>query len=556
MSALGALLAVHRRVHFPLSMLWRNLRHGQQRWRTLFYTLLVLGTAGPFLYGYAQLIRLAFNVLRPIGQESALVALGVISGQIAVLVLGLMHVISAFYFSNDLERLIPLPLRPHQVIVSRLLVVLASECVFLAPLSLPVLVGYGILSGEGPAYWTLLPVVFLLAPVIPLAAAALIAMGLMRIVNLSRRKDALMIWGTLLVIALQLWFQTRSGPEGEGSAMLMRLVSDEDGLLRVIGRRFPPAVWASRALTQGFTWPGAANLLGLAAASAAAFAVVVAVAERLFYQGAIGLNEIAARRRLLSRAQIERSVGGGYRPVRAIFLRELRIMNRTPVFLLNGMLSGLFIPAALLVAARTSEQGGISTLLRQAGSGAAIVQVLALALFFTVSGCLSGTASTTLSREGRRFWISQVIPVPWRAQVTAKFLHTSFVTLVGFLAASLVAVVALRAPAGPVLAAFLLAAVVGTALNLTGFFVDLARPVLRWTNPQAAIKQNLNVVIALLANLGLLAIAGLGASRLLRAGLSGTTVYLILLGTFLALGALAWNRLQRFAERRYPAIEG
>jgi ABC-2 type transport system permease protein len=31
-------------------------------------------------------------------------------------------------------------------------------------------------------------------------------------------------------------------------------------------------------------------------------------------------------------------------------------------------------------------------------------------------------------------------------------------------------------------------------------FIDLARPLLDWTNPQKAIKQNFNVFLAMLAN--------------------------------------------------------
>jgi radical SAM superfamily enzyme YgiQ (UPF0313 family) len=45
-----------------------------------------------------------------------------------------------------------------------------------------------------------------------------------------------------------------------------------------------------------------------------------------------------------------------------------------------------------------------------------------------------------------------------------------------------------------------LAAITGVLLTAVGMAVDLARPLLDWTNPQKAIKQNLNVLLALFAN--------------------------------------------------------
>ena len=216
-------------------------------------TLLVAAALAPTLYAYFLFIHQIYLILQPAGQASAMIVLAVISGQIVVFIFGLFYLISAFYFANDLEVLIPLPVRPNQVLLSKFVVVLLNEYMTILPIILPVLVGYGVLSRAPADFWILLVPVCLLLPVIPLALSALLSVGLMRVVNLSRRKDALIIVGSLLIIVLSAFIQTRPGGGGQDMDALIQTLAGKDGLLGLLGRKFPPSVWASRSLSQGFS---------------------------------------------------------------------------------------------------------------------------------------------------------------------------------------------------------------------------------------------------------------------------------------------------------------
>ena len=85
--------------------------------------------------------------------------------------------------------------------------------------------------------------------------------------------------------------------------------------------------------------------------------------------------------------------------------------------------------------------------------------------------------------------------------------------------------------------------------------IDLARPLLDWISPQKAIKQNLNVLLALCADLGVLAILGFYAYLMSRAGISGNAVLVILFGFCILLLFLSFRLLLKFAEKRYREIE-
>jgi ABC-2 type transport system permease protein len=554
MSALRPLVGLELKTNFSLAALSWQIRHGKNRLRTLGIAVLIAVALVPMVAAFILGIKSIYGALHAIGQESALILLGVITGQALVFVFGFFYVISAFYFSNDLERLIALPLRPNEVVISKFLVVIINEYFSIMPFVLPVFLGYGILARAPLEFWILLVPVYLLLPVVPLALSALLAIGLMRVVNLTRKKDALIIIGSLVLIGLNFFFQVRAHGEGD-TAAIARLLTERDGLVQLIGRRFPPSVWASRSLSLGFSPEGMGQLGLLAGLSAAVLFGMVALSEKLFYEGAIGLSEIAAKRRKLSRLEMERSIAAGRGPVRAILDREIKIMNRTPVYLLNGVLVGVLVPALLIASAGTSDDNPLGALVKASESGHTTVLILVVAAFALVCGCMSGTASSSFSREGKYFWISKIIPVPWRRQVAAKFIHSYLVSLVGIAAALIGSVFVAPVPAPALAAAALLALAGAVPLNAAGLWIDLARPKLKWTNPQQAIKQNLNVVFAMIADAAYLVVCGFLAYFLLRAGVPGSFVYFALLTIAVVTAWGVWRGLAGFAGRKYPEME-
>lgn len=553
-----ALLRAGLRSNFGFSLLRDRLfRQKKDIWMVPLVALAAV-SLGPLLYYYLRLLRSVYNLLAPIGQQAALLTFGLLAGQLLILVFGLFYVISSFYFSKDLDVLIPLPVRPFQVMLSKFSVILVNEYLTVSLIVLPVLVTFGVLEGEGLGYWLEAVLVYLLLPVIPLALVSILVLALMRLVNLGRKKDALIIAGSLLLIALAMMLQywaARSPRLEPDSAALVRFFSSPDSLLQRIGSNFPPSVWATRALTGGLSTEGGYFLL-FAGVSALLLAGMAGGAEALFYRGLIGLGEASRRSRRLTAAEMSRRLSSGRRPIRSLFLREWRIMNRTPIFLLNGILTVILIPVMVLVMAGAgSTDSDLSSLFRMLSSRNALLSILVSAGFMAVCGSLNGTASSALSREGSQFWISKVIPVSPRDQVAAKFLHSYLVAVLGIAAATAVLLGRLSVPLKSVALAIGLALVTTFILTALGLAIDLARPLLDWTNPQKAIKQNLNVLIALLVDLGLLVFLGFFGRFLARLGLAAHRVLALLGLALLALAAASWRLLGKYAERRYSGID-
>ena len=543
---------------------WSAVRHRlfvqkRDRWMVPLIGLAAVSVV-PTMVLYVRLLSAGFEMLQSLGQERALLTLAVLAGQLIILIFGLFYLIATFYFSRDLEYLLALPLKPSQIMLSKFAVVLVNEYLTIAPVILPLLVVYGLKKRGGLGYWLVMPLTYLLLPVIPLTAAGIAVVGMMRLVNIGKKKDLLVVFGSLVLIAaaivLQFGLSRAAGTSGQDPQKIISLIASPDGLVQSIGRRFPPAIWATRLLHDGlFTGTGFVGFALFAGVSILLFGILMAGSQRLFFGGLVGLSERSGSGRT-ARARRMIKISSGRHPVKAIFLREVRLMNRTPIFLLNGVLGVIMIPVFFALTPSSGRPGDDkSDIMRLMTLAKPVTAILAITLFMVLCATLSGVASSSFSREGRKFWISKVIPVDYRQQVMAKFLHSMAIAILGISSASAVLVFRLHVDAGkwlPCLALTLPVTAFVTSLNLA---VDLARPLLDWISPQKAMKQNLNVLIAILLDLGFLFLYGLAFVTLGKSGLGLAPVLVIMAALGLGLAGPAYALLLRFALRRYPSIE-
>jgi ABC-2 type transport system permease protein len=565
---LGLLLTVIRaglRSNFGLALMkHRLLKEKKDRWLVPVFALAAAGVL-PTLYGVVLLVKGGYEALTPMGQQRALLSLGILAGQALILLFGIYYVISAFYFSRDLEFLIPLPLRPSEVMTSKFAIIAVNEYLTVAAIVLPVVVTYGVLAKGGVGYWTNAVLVYLAMPVIPLALVSVAVVAMMRFINISRKKDALILVGSILLIVLALALQIALGRSAGGAGgprasaqAVAAFFTSPDSLLNRFGAAFPPSIWATKAVAGGFSGEGLVNLALFLGVSLGFFVGLVVLAEKLFYRGLVGLGETTGRKRLLTRDEMSRRVSSGRRAVAAVFGREWKLMNRTPIFLLNGTLVVIIFPAIFVLMASMDSgrgEGDTMVLMRVMTSANPLVVILAAALFMTVCGSLNGTSSSTFSREGKQFWISRMIPVAPREQAAAKFLHSYLVAMLGVVTASIVGALVLHLKVVHLVVAAALALVAGVLLTAVGMIIDLARPLLDWTNPQKAIKQNLNVLLAMLADIGILTVFFFGVKALVKAKLGTNVVVGIVFVALAVLAALSYGILLRFADKRYPEIE-
>ncbi len=548
------LIKLQLNVGFGFSALKWYFRHNPKKfWGGMGIVLLVVLGIAPIFFLYTRLVESVYTATFMLGQSQVVLSMGMVLAAMLVFFFGIAYVLSAFYFSRDLPVLVPLPLQARDILAAKFSVVLMNNYLTITPFFLPALFVYGIRGGEGPLYWLMGVVVFLLLPVIPLTVATALILILMRATNLSKRKDTLRMIGMLAFIALVLGFNViiNQVAPGEEMEFVQRLLTDQQGLVFHITRIFPPAAWATLAMTAGgitaLMYGGAflaANILGVAA--------IFSLGNRIFYQGLIGGDELQSRKKL-SLDALDKKISRASSPISAIALREIKILFRTPIYLFNSVGILILLPVIMLIPALSG--GGLAPLLDLVRNQEARVLInLGGAAFMGTMALFAPASSSSFSREGRCFWISKVIPVPPQDQIKGKMVY-SF--LIVFLAIPLLVFFPFLTVRWSVAELFVVVAF-GTLLAFPAItislLVDMVRPFLDWDNPQRAIKQNVNVLVAMVAGAALFALIFFLTYRAYSGGFSDLWIYGAAGFSALVLGLVPYVIMMRLADKRYRDI--
>ncbi len=518
--------------------------------------ILVVGDIG-FIFGasYAAM----YAALAPAGLQSLLLLNAAISAALIAFVVGFVTALSTYCLSPAEGSLLALPIGPRALFGAKFaMTYLADAALSFIMLAVAALV-YGL--GERPpvSFYLYAILVALASPLVPLALAYLLLVPIMSVSRFLRNRNVVLVLGGILgaaaALVVNFYLQNSLARAGDAAWIIANLAGP-DTILARLGAVYPPAGLAARALAHAAAGRqldalGAAALaLGMGAAAALAVVLIFgpAYAASLPAFGEGRLKRIAKSD---TAAYIERSFRRSPQ-LAALFLREWRLMNREPVYLINGPLVIVLFPVIIGITMAASPEAfaeleGVAHAL--GGGPAKALIAAALAAFL---GTATSIAATALSREGRALPYLKSLPVSARSFFGAKLLHALVFTSIGTVLGAAAGAAALGLSVAETLAALAMALTYGTAFDLSALWLDTAYPRLVWETPTAALKQNPNAVIAILADMAALGGLGYLATRL-SLGLGGITALYAGGAGLIALGLALF--FPRYAEKRLGDIE-
>ncbi|PKM45504.1 MAG: hypothetical protein CVV03_06460 [Firmicutes bacterium HGW-Firmicutes-8] len=534
--------------------LYKNSR--PRFFRRLAFVPLMLLALVPLLKLITDMYRMVFEVLHPLGQDALIFALAFVLSQSLALVFGLFYLMSHFYLAKDLDILVPLPVKPSVILGAKFLIVVISEYMVMLPIVLPALFVYGVNTGPPWTFWILASFISLLLPIFPLALSSIFVMLLMKVTSAAKGRGVMRVagafFGIFIFTAVQ-WLQYRfrkSGPQD-----MSDLIAGPNGLVHLVTRKFPPSLWAAEGLLH-FPKPAGFYYLALFTGSTLVItAVLYFLADRVFYKGLIGGNEVSAKRKKIV---TNRETFKACSPFQALFIREWRNLTRSASFLMPVLVNTLMFPLALVVPVIFASGENLAGLVNkiQADIWFRYIVIFIAAGLITWLGAANCIAITALSREGQTFWISKILPVSPFLQVLSKlalaFVFPLFLTGLVLLGEALL----LHFPPGH-LAMQALLAMIGSLL-IMGFslHLDLLNPKLDWTDPQQVMKRNYNAIISVFSTMGFIGLnAGFIVFLAQEADLSPSLTYLsVTVLWLLLLGLITWLLFSR-VETCYRKIE-
>lgn len=536
-----------------LSVLQSTFRTDKKRFlRDALIALCAVVGVGSVVFAYAFMVSSVFQIAQgPFAfVREMLMALLFLFMPIMMLITGTATMLGTLYFGRDAELLAALPARQRTVFASKFAQVLFFEYLFVLGLCLPPVILYA--PGFSLSYAARALGVMILLPFIPLTLSAALSLLLMRMGALVRHRDMLTVAAAFVGIGAIFAFQAyimKTGEENLSAQAILTFLMSRKSLVDLLVGMYPPSGWALRALSEaGASAFGQLGLLALA--SGLCLAATLWLSGRLYERGLSAAGETASGGRRRGKAAPARPRS----QAQAVFLREWRIVLRTPVYAMNALIGIPMAPILLCMLTFAMPAGlqGMAAML-----GGAIdpgLVTLGLTALLALIASLNTAGVTAYSREGSLLGLNLSLPVCGRTLTLGKHLFGVSIAAATILAGLLAAVFALGVTLAQAAYASAAALVFAATVNAAGLLFDLYHPRLSWTSPTEAIKQGINPMMCMIAAFAQAVVVGGGAFLLLRAGV-GTQIVLPAVAALTALlCALAHAALLGLCEKLYAAL--
>ena len=459
-----------------------------------------------FLYFAGLITFLGYNLLDgliAIHQETIFV------GMILFMIFGLAIIqtifssINILYFTKDSEYLLPLPLKPYQIILARTNVMLIAEYVIIFLIGFIPLVMYGILTGAGIVYYLTMILSVILVPILPVLLISMLVMFIMSFARLTKNRNRFQLFATLLVLAIiiALSISTSGMKQDLTNEEMAQMVVQANGMIELVKGYVPTVDYLMEALTTNSLFTAIVEVLKTLGITIIGFIVYMLIAQKIYFKGLVG--NLFGGGASSSNKEINQKEYRNSKLYKSYVGKEFKNMARNPVFLMQCLIPAILIPIIMVVVVYTglnSDGMGleqITQMVQQMPTNTFFIACIILGViqFFTMFIYISITA---ISRDGENAVFMKYIPVSLYKQYMYKIIPNIIMNIVTIIITLGMAEYLLNLPVITLIALFVVATIMGILQSIAMIIVDLKRPKLNWDSEYAVAKQNLNLVFPVL----------------------------------------------------------
>lgn len=498
---------------------------------------------------YIKLINKSYIFLNQIGQAKYMIPIVFFVSQIMIMIFGVFYLVSIFYYSRDYEVLVYLPFKPSIIIGSKFLIVLIYEYITTFPILGPFIYIYGIKSGASIAYWINSIIILIVNPIIPIIIIALLVVIFMRLFQNKRNKDKIGILAVIFLLAVIMIFNVKlqdNGFKQDITAIVGIIPKYIDGIFKSLPNL--------RLIYEGLTnnrITSFYNILILVVVSVILLYFFLKIINWLFREGLFIQQETVKTRYYSGKIIFKKRS-----QIITCFIKELKLFFRNPVYIINGMfgvvIAPLLTPLMFNMAGAGESLDQIQKLMNNPNFSK-MATILSIAVLVVTSG-INIVASSAISREGQKFWVCRLIPASPQIQILAKLIFAIFISLIGIVLNCIIFIFIFRFHLDRTLLALIVGILFSIPLAMIGIIIDLSRPKLNWVNYAEPVKQNLNVVVAMLISFGTIFLYGIVVKKMMQNNFSEFSIYALIILSIIVLSVILYNLMIKLSEGLFERV--
>ena len=468
----------------------------------------LVGIMIPVAVGSGFFTAMMTDTLTFIGREDfGLVLMYHLIG-IFTMVFGINVIFNELYFSTDIDRLLPLPLRGREIAGAKFAAAYRMENIMQFIMILACTIGFGVGTGMPLYRWPFAILFGFTLSLIPMLYCAIIGILLMAFTRVVKSKDTVRRISVIFMLAV---FAL-----GGLALTSLKDLDLNDWILNMAGQPVPflnimNVVFYQNTLMVDFLHNGSwIALLLYILLHLALLGLFILVSDRFYINSVSRLGEGTHRARNkavhMDRALQRKSVFVSY------MKKEWRILRRTPVFFTNCILITMIWPVFMVITgALTGTSMTPSALNEKIGDGntgfalGAMITAIAAPL---IMGGMNSLGSNAFSREGKHYEVIRFLPVAVSVQWNAKAAIGVLVTFFGTAPFLLIFGFYAGVPVLQILLYILLSAAASFAVTYLGMLLDSVNPKLVWEDALSALRENYNTFFGMAVAIGMAAVLG------------------------------------------------
>lgn len=468
-----------------------NEMFGNSKMKPIFIVALMIFGISMMSMPFTMMVGLGYGAFHAAGQEGILLSIIISAGAAISFFFGIYTIMNVFYFSDDIEVLLPLPLKSSEIVIGKFIAVLINMYIYTAMLVLP-LITYGVVSKANLIYYVYLVITLIITPIFPMVLASLICMALMRFTSLSKHKDGFRMFtgcAVLILIVIFNYFNTGSHGGITQEQALLKFSEGHNSMMDTMTDIFITNKFSSYGLLYNGELRGLLYILLTLTLSIVIFILYSYIGGKLYLKGIIGISESYSKREnILESGKVDKLIRINS-PLKALVIRDIKIMFRTPTYFVNCIAMIFYIPAILGVAMLSKTNAADIRHMLSSNTNVYGLVIVGSFILASMSIMTGGASLTALSREGSDFIVSKYIPVSYKTQLDSKILSSLCVNELG---AVIVAIGLMLIGVSEILFTLGILVSVGAivVISLLGLFIDFKSPKLKWENEKAMFKKN------------------------------------------------------------------
>ena len=468
--------------------------------RVLFYlliTILVLFVFIPILAIYSVFIYETMSKLNELdmavaGFEALLFIVSIFS-----FVFGFNVLLNELYFSEDIENILPLPVKSETLVAAKF-----SSCFIVENLILFIFLLLAVISYtyalKLPLYYVLISLIgIIFIPMIPMVFCTLLLFIIINILKKFFKTNAIKNIGYVLlgVLIILIVYILRKLSSFNFEAYLETFASGDHTFLEIMRYVFPPVYFFAKGLNEG----SILYMLLSAVISLLYFGVMIIAAKYLYYQSVVGITskDTDSKKRannLIKNFKVKD-------PTVHYFWKDIKIIFRSPTFLINCVLINFIWPIFIYLIFRIALPNYTIEFMREAIINQDPTFKIRILLFVIgipiIITSFNSLASSAFSREGKNFHFIKYIPLKYGLQWRAKYVVSFILSFIGVCMYAIPLFIIIHVPILTLLL-YLLITILGISfVSLIGLLIDSAFPKLIWDDEADSLRENYNTFIAM-----------------------------------------------------------